>query len=71
MIDVVSPTEMKAAVVIKVGPVKASFAGEVSLSDLNPPMEAILIRLPQFPLAEAGGFAAGNVLNATKVTGIV
>jgi uncharacterized protein len=32
-----SPTEMKATVVVKVGPVKASFAGEVTLSDLNPP----------------------------------
>ncbi len=32
-----SPTEMKATVVVKVGPVKASFAGEVTLSDLQPP----------------------------------
>jgi uncharacterized protein len=32
-----SPTEMKATVVIKVGPVKASFAGEVTLSDLKAP----------------------------------
>ena len=32
-----SPTEMKATVVVKVGPVKASFAGEVMLSDLKPP----------------------------------
>jgi uncharacterized protein len=36
-IDSSSPTEMKATVVVKVGPVKASFAGEVTLSDLNPP----------------------------------
>lgn len=32
-----SPTQMKATVVVKVGPVKASFAGEVTLSDLNAP----------------------------------
>ena len=37
VIDVISPTNMKATVVIKVGPVKASFAGEVKLSELNPP----------------------------------
>jgi uncharacterized protein len=36
-IEVSSPTEMKATVVVKVGPVKASFAGEVTLSDLKPP----------------------------------
>jgi uncharacterized protein len=32
-----SPTQMKATVVVKVGPVKASFAGEVTLSDLKAP----------------------------------
>ena len=32
-----SPTEMTAKVVIKVGPVKASFGGKVTLSDLDPP----------------------------------
>ena len=36
-IEVSSPTEMKATVVVKVGPVKASFAGEVTLSELTPP----------------------------------
>jgi uncharacterized protein len=36
-IEVLSPTDLKATVVVKVGPVKASFAGEVTLSDLNPP----------------------------------
>ncbi|WGD30720.1 carbon monoxide dehydrogenase subunit G [Ancylobacter sp. WKF20] len=33
----VSPTEFTAKVVLKVGPVKASFAGAVTLSDLDPP----------------------------------
>lgn len=32
-----SPTEMKARVVVKVGPVKAGFNGVVHLKDLNPP----------------------------------
>ncbi len=32
-----SPTDMTATVVVKVGPVKATFAGKVTLSDLDPP----------------------------------
>lgn len=32
-----SPTEMKARVVVKMGPVKAGFNGVVHLKDLNPP----------------------------------
>ena len=36
-LDMTSPTEMAAKVVIKVGPVKASFGGKVTLSDLDPP----------------------------------
>lgn len=36
-IEVLSPTEFKATVTVAVGPVKANFAGEVTLSDLNPP----------------------------------
>jgi carbon monoxide dehydrogenase subunit G len=36
-LNMASPTEMTATVVIKVGPVKASFAGKVTLSDLDPP----------------------------------
>ncbi|MBL0371823.1 carbon monoxide dehydrogenase subunit G [Rhizobium sp. KVB221] len=32
-----SPTEMTATVKIKVGPVSASFKGDVTLTDLNPP----------------------------------
>jgi len=36
-IEKTSETEMTAKVVIKVGPVKAKFTGEVTLSDLNPP----------------------------------
>ncbi len=36
-IERVSDTELSAKVVAKVGPVKAKFAGRVTLSDLNPP----------------------------------
>ncbi|MFZ1772633.1 MAG: carbon monoxide dehydrogenase subunit G [Rhizobiaceae bacterium] len=32
-----SPTEMSATVTLKVGPIKARFAGEVVLKNLNPP----------------------------------
>jgi carbon monoxide dehydrogenase subunit G len=36
-LEVTAPTEMTATVVIKVGPVKATFGGKVTLSDLDPP----------------------------------
>lgn len=32
-----SPTELEATIVLKVGPIKATFAGEVTLKNLNPP----------------------------------
>ncbi len=36
-LEMSSPTDMTATVVIKVGPVKATFGGKVTLSDLDPP----------------------------------
>ncbi len=36
-IELTSPTEMNAKAVLKIGPVKASFAGKVTLSELDPP----------------------------------
>jgi hypothetical protein len=36
-LEMKSPTEMTATVVVKLGPVKATFAGKVTLSDLDPP----------------------------------
>ncbi|MDQ0472370.1 SRPBCC family protein [Labrys wisconsinensis] len=36
-IEKTSPTEMNAKAVLKIGPVKASFTGKVTLSDLDPP----------------------------------
>ncbi len=36
-LEMTSPSEMTATVVFKVGPVKATFGGKVTLSDLDPP----------------------------------
>ena len=36
-LEMSSPTDMTATVVIKVGPVKATFGGKVMLSDIDPP----------------------------------
>jgi carbon monoxide dehydrogenase subunit G len=36
-LEMISPTEMTATVVVKLGPVKATFTGKVTLSDLDPP----------------------------------
>ena len=36
-LDVTGPNEMTATVIFKVGPVKATFGGKVTLSDLDPP----------------------------------
>lgn len=36
-ITMTSPTEMEAAVVLKIGPVKASFTGKVTLSNIDAP----------------------------------
>jgi carbon monoxide dehydrogenase subunit G len=36
-LEMKSDTEMAATVVLKVGPIKATFAGEVTLKNLNPP----------------------------------
>jgi carbon monoxide dehydrogenase subunit G len=36
-LEMTSPTEMTAKVIIKIGPVKTTFGGKVTLSDLDPP----------------------------------
>src|SRR3989440_4950133 len=36
-LEMSSPTDMTATVILKVGPVKATFGGKVKLSDLDPP----------------------------------
>ena len=56
-----SDTEMSAKVTAKVGPVKAKFTGDVTLSDINPP-ESYTIR------GEGKGGAAGFAKGGAKVT---
>ena len=59
-IEKLSDTEMTAKVVTKVGPVKAKFAGQVTLSDLNPP-ESYTIS------GEGKGGTAGFAKGSAKV----
>lgn len=56
-IDQKSPTEMAAKVTAKVGPVKAKFAGEVELTDLDPPNG---YRISGEGKGGAAGFAKGG-----------
>src|SRR6185295_7537571 len=36
-VEMLSPTQMKARVALKLGPIKASFSGQVTISDIDPP----------------------------------
>ncbi len=65
VIEATSPTAMKATVVVKVGPVKASFAGEVTLSNLKPPESYRISGKGQGGFA---GFAEGGA--TVKLTAI-
>ena len=56
-IEMTSPTEMTAKAVLKIGPVKASFAGKVTLSDLDPPNGYTITGEGQGGVA---GFAKGS-----------
>lgn len=56
-IDKQSDTEMTAKVTAKVGPVKANFTGQVTLSDLNPPES---YRISGEGKGGAAGFAKGG-----------
>ncbi len=56
-IEKTSETEMSATLVIKVGPVKATFAGGVTFSDLDPPKGYTLTGQGQ---GGAAGFASGE-----------
>ncbi len=56
-IEQCSPTELRATVVAKVGPVRASFMGDVKLSDLNPPESYRISGQGQGGMA---GFASGG-----------
>lgn len=58
-LEMTSPTEMKARVVQKIGPVSASFAGQVTLSELNPPHS---YRITGQGSGGVAGFAKGSAL---------
>lgn len=64
-IEMTSPTEMKATVALKVGPVKARFSGAVTLSELNPPESYRIDGQGQGGLA---GFASGGA--TVKLTAV-
>lgn len=59
-IEKISDTDMDAKVVVRVGPVKASFAGKVKLSNLDPP-QGYTIR------GEGSGGAAGFARGGARV----
>jgi len=56
-LEMASPTEMTATVVLKVGPVKATFGGKVTLSDLDPPNS---YRITGEGAGGVAGFAKGG-----------
>ena len=56
-LEMTSPTEMTATVVLKVGPVKATFGGKVTLSDLDPPNN---YRITGEGAGGVAGFAKGG-----------
>jgi len=59
-IEKLSDTELKATVTLKIGPVKASFAGKVTLSDLDPPKSYTIS-------GEGAGGVAGFAKGGAKV----
>ena len=58
-LEMTSPTEMSATVVFKVGPVKATFGGKVTLSDLDPPNS---YRISGEGSGGVAGFAKGGAV---------
>lgn len=58
-LEMTSPTEMVAKVTLKVGPVKATFGGKVTLSDLDPPNG---YRITGEGSGGVAGFARGGAL---------
>src|SRR3981189_3885775 len=56
-LEMSSPTDMTATVVFRVGPVKATFGGKVTLSDLDPPNS---YRIPGEGSGGVAGFAKGG-----------
>ena len=60
-IEQISETELIATVVIKIGPIKAKFKGQVTLSDLNPPKSYTIS-------GEGKGGSAGFAKGGAKVS---
>jgi carbon monoxide dehydrogenase subunit G len=60
-LEMSSPTDMTATVVLRVGPVKATFGGKVTLSDLDPPNSYRII-------GEGSGGIAGFAKGGATVT---
>jgi carbon monoxide dehydrogenase subunit G len=58
-LEMSAPNEMTATVVLKVGPVKATFGGKVTLSDLDPPRS---YRISGEGSGGIAGFAKGGAL---------
>ena len=58
-LEVTAPNEMTATVVFRVGPVKATFGGKVTLSDLDPPNS---YRISGEGNGGIAGFAKGGAL---------
>lgn len=56
-LEMTSPTEMTARVTQKIGPVSASFAGQITLTDLNPPRSYRIVGQGSGGVA---GFAKGE-----------
>ena len=65
-LDMSSPTEMTATVVFRVGPVKATFGGKVTLSDLDPPNS---YRISGEGSGGVAGFAKGGATVRLEVQG--
>lgn len=65
-LEKVSDTEMTAKVVLKIGPVKAKFGGEVTLEDLNPPNSYSIVGEGKGGIA---GFAKGGADVSLKQDG--
>jgi carbon monoxide dehydrogenase subunit G len=59
-LEMASPTEMSATVVLKVGPVKATFSGKVTLADIDAPNSYRII-------GEGAGGVAGFAKGGAKV----
>ena len=66
-LEMSSPTEMSAVVVTKIGPVKATFKGDVTLENLNPPQSYTISGEGKGGIA---GFAKGGAdVTLTEVEG--